>query len=429
MNKKDIVLLVGMPTKSAAENVVEFQDAWKSKLRFFLITDKEAVGDEEHIIHDFFDKVLIVNFSSDQSIQKALLPYSENFLAVTCRSESHIPKFKNLIPHVPYLKTPTPASLSWSVDKLEMRRRFKAYDPKITPKYMYVKDAKKATLDDIERKVGFPLVVKPTGLAVSLLVNIAYHSEELEKNLRKVFRKIKTLSKGYKDKEPRVLVEQFMEGTMYSVDAYVNSRGVTYFCPMVSVKTGKEAGFDDFFGYQQMTPVKLKKSSIEDAQEVAKKAVHALGLRSITAHIELMRTEHGWKVIEVGPRIGGFRHNMYDLSYGIDHTANDILIRIPRKPKIPKKVLGYTAVFKIFPKEPGVITTLKGIKKIQKLKSFYALHVNNKVGDRANASSDGGRSVFNVTLFNEDRSQLLADIRRMEQLIRIKTVSRVKKIK
>ena len=339
MNKKDIVLLVGVPTKSAAENVVEFQDAWKSKLRFFLITDKEAVSDEDRIIHDFFDKVLVVNFSSDQSIQKALLPYSENFLAVTCRAESHIPKFKNLISHVPYLKTPTPASLGWSVDKLEMRRRFRAYDSKITPKYMYVKDAKKSTIRDIEQKVGFPLVVKPTGLAVSLLVNIAYHSEELEKNLRKVFRKMKALSKGYKDKEPRVLVEQFMEGTMYSIDAYVNSRGVVYFCPMVSVKTGKEAGFDDFFGYQQMTPVKLKKSSIEDAQDVAKKSVHALGLRSTTAHIELMRTEHGWKVIEVGPRIGGFRHNMYDLSYGIDHTANDILIRIPRKPKIPKKVL------------------------------------------------------------------------------------------
>ncbi len=427
MHIKDTILLVGMPTKSAAENLIEFRDEWKDPLKFFLLTDKEAVTEEDKEIQNFFDEVLIVNFDSDISIEKVLVPHRDKFLAVTCRAESHIPKFRQVIPHLPYLKAPLPASLTWSVDKLEMRRRFKGYDPKITPKYMYVKDASNETLQKVEEKVGFPLIVKPTGLAVSLLVNIAYHPEELKQNLQKVFRKLKSLSKGYAGKEPRVLVEQFMEGTMYSVDAYVNSRGTVYFCPMVSVKTGKEAGFDDFFGYQQMTPTKLKKSSIENAQKVAEKSVHALGLRSTTAHIELMRTEQGWKVIEVGPRIGGFRHNMYELSYGIDHTANDIFIRIPRKPKIPKKVLGYTAVFKIFPQNPGIITTLKGVKKIQKLKSFYALHVNQKVGDRANAASDGGRSVFNVTLFNEERSKLLADIRRMEQLIEIKTISRKKK--
>ncbi|MCD8507936.1 MAG: hypothetical protein LRY42_00840 [Candidatus Pacebacteria bacterium] len=51
------------------------------------------------------------------------------------------------------------------------------------------KDATKKTLDEIEQKVGFPLVIKPSGLAQSLLVTICYHQEELETNLKKVFRK------------------------------------------------------------------------------------------------------------------------------------------------------------------------------------------------------------------------------------------------
>ena len=353
---KNIILVVGGPTLAAAQNILDFQDSYDEKLRFFIINNKKATTEKGIETYSMFEEVLMVNFDSDKSISKAIAPYREEFLAVTCRADSNIPKFQKLIPHLPYLKTPLPVSLGWSVDKIEMRRRFKAYDSKITPKYMYVKDSQKETIKRIEEKVGFPLIVKPSGFAASLLVSMAYHHEELEKTLRKVFRKMKVLSKRFTDKEPRVLVEQFMEGTMYSVDAYVNSRGVVYFCPMVSVKTGKEAGFDDFFGYQQMTPVKLKKSSIEDAQEVAEKAVHALGLRSTTVHVELMRTENGWKIIEVGPRIGGFRHVMYELSYGIDHTANDILIRIPQKPLIPKKILGHTAVFKIFPKNPGTGT-------------------------------------------------------------------------
>jgi len=425
--KKDIVLMVATPPKAAAKSTIEFQELWDEKLRFFLVTDKEAVSESDKETYKLFDEVLFVNFDSDLSMSKALAPYRGNILVATCRSESNMPKFKKIIPHIPYVKTPLPSSIAWSIDKLEMRRRFNAFDPKITPKYMLVEDATHKTINRVEEKIGFPLIVKPTGLASSLLVTIAYHHEELEKVLKNVFRKVNILSKQFKGNEqPKVLVEQFMEGSMYSIDAYVSSKGTTYFCPMVSVKTGKEAGFDDFFGYQQMTPTRLKTSSIEEARSVTEKAIHALGLRSTTAHVELMRTEDGWKVIEVGPRIGGFRHTMYELSYGINHTANDILIRIPRKPKIPRKILGYTSVFKIFSKNPGIITTLKGVKKIKELSSFISVVVNKKVGDRTYSASNGGKSVFNVTLFNEDRPKLLADIRRMEKMIEIKTMARKK---
>jgi hypothetical protein len=33
---------------------------------------------------------------------------------------------------------------------------------------------------------------------------------------------------------------------------------------------------------------------------------------------------------------------------------------------------------------------------------------------------NGGRSIFNVFLYNADRSRLLADIRRLEKLVKIK---------
>ena len=140
---------------------------------------------------------------------------------------------------------------------------------------------------------------------------------------------------------------------MYSIDAYVNARGVIYFAPTVYVKTGREIGFDDFFGYMRLTPTMLNVAHTEEAQEAASKGIKALGMRSTTCHIELMRTEDGWKVIEMGPRIGGFRHEMYDLSYGIDHSLNDILIRIPKQPILPKKVRGYTAVMQFYAQKEG----------------------------------------------------------------------------
>jgi hypothetical protein len=253
-----------------------------------------------------------------------------------------------------------------------------------------------------------------------LLVTIAYHADELEDSLKRVFRKINKLQKEKNSQAtPSVLVEQYMEGDMYSVDGYVNSRGTVYFTPFCYVKTGRDVGYDDFFAYQTIAPSKLNKHSAEQAREQSKKAVHALGLRSTTVHVELMKTEEGWKIIEVGPRVGGFRDTMYYLSFGIDHSANDFFMRIPKEPRIPRTIKGHTAVLKIFAHREGKITKITGVKKAQELKSFYSITEHKKTGDRAVFAKHGGDSIFNITFFNKDRSRLLADIRRFEQMVKI----------
>ena len=263
-------------------------------------------------------------------------------------------------------------------------------------------------------------MVKPSGLAASRLVGICYHKEELATFLKKVFKGIDAAYKEDGGKwSPKVLVEEFMEGQQYSIDVYVTDAGKMTFCPMVSVKTGKSIGFDDFFGYLQMTPTLLNDESIAEAENVAEQAIRALGLRSTSVHIELLKTERGWKVIELGPRVGGFRHMLYEFAYDFNHTANDILTRLPKKTHVKKKGKGYAAAMKFFAKKEGKLTKLAGIKKIQDLKSLKKLYINKKVGDSCKFAKHGGSSVFNVILFHKDRSELLADIRRIEQTVDI----------
>jgi len=138
-----------------------------------------------------------------------------------------------------------------------------------------------------------------------------------------------------------------------------------------------------------------------------------------TAHVELMKIDDEWKIIEIGPRLGGFRDKIHSLSCGIDHSLNDVLIRFPRKPVIPKKCKGYAATLKWYPKKTGRITKLKGIKKCQGLHSFVDIKVIKKIGDMCQFAKHGGKAVFTVTLFNADRSKLLADIRRDFDLIEL----------
>jgi hypothetical protein len=137
-----------------------------------------------------------------------------------------------------------------------------------------------------------------------------------------------------------------------------------------------------------------------------------------------MKIEDEWKVVEGAARMGGFRHVLHELSCDINHTLNDVLVRIPKKPIIPKKCKGYACAIKGYVKKEGIIKEMKGLKKIEQLESFHEVRTFKKVGERAAFAKNGGRAVFHLFLYNKERSKLLADIRRVEKLVSITTAHR-----
>ncbi len=415
---KSIVVYVNSLPVSGVESVKKLSRQKDVPLRILLLRNikRKPVPDD-----DCADIILDVDFSKPLNIAMALQPYMDELLAITCRSESNIARFISVIPHVPYLLTPSTESLRWASDKYEMRKRFKIYDPDNTPRFTLVKSNSKAERDRLATKVGFPLIVKPTNLAASTLVSVCYHEEELETTLRKAFRKLKAIyNRDSRIENPQLMAEEFIEGVMYSLDSYVDDKGNVEHCPMVRVKTGKDIGHDDFYNYLRITPTKLKPESISLARKRVEIGIHALGLRNITTHSELLHVDGEWKIIEIGPRIGGHRHNLHMLSCEIDHSLNDLLVRIPEKRVVPRKCKGFASVMRYYPQHEGIIDQIIGIKKIQGLASFEKIDLKAKVGDRVYYSKNGGKGVFDLTLYNEDYASLLADIRRIEQLVEIK---------
>lgn len=419
---KNIIVFVMNLLPRMVEDIKKYESANGKHYRLMLLWDsKIKLPDNKK----GYDLLVECDFSKPWKIAESLLPYQDELLAITCRSEANISRFAKVIPHVPYLRTPTTESILWATDKYEMRKRFKLFDHKITPKFTLVNNASKTERQRVVDKVGFPMVLKPTNLAASRFVTICYHEEELEKVIRNTLRRLRKAYEGdRRTEEPKLLAEEYIEGDMYSVDSYIDSRGEVYHCPLVRVITGKNIGHDDFYNYKQTTPTALKKETVERARKAAETAIHALGLRSCSAHVELMKVDDEWKIIEVGPRLGGFRDILHELSCDINHAMNDVAVRIPRKPTIPKKCKGYATAMKWFAATEGKILEMKGIKKIENLESFNSIVVNKKVGDRAVFARNGGRSIFNVFLYNAERSKLLADIRRIEQMVKIKVQSR-----
>jgi hypothetical protein len=116
---------------------------------------------------------------------------------------------------------------------------------------------------------------------------------------------------------------------------------------------------------------------------------------------------------------------MYQLSFGIDHLLNDVLIRVPQKPIIKKRARKTVAVLQYFAKKEGVLDSVEGIKRIPKLESFQDMQIKLKKGDVCKFAKNGGSSVFDVTLAHKTRSQVLADIRRMEKFVDIRVTKSV----
>lgn len=422
---KNIIALVMNVPDGCIESIRAYEKATGIRYRIMLLWDSRVKDVKQKKNMPGLDLVLSCDFSKPYQVTAALAPYQTQLLAITCRSEVNLSRFAQIIPHVPYVRTPTPDSLAWASDKYEMRRRMKAYNPSITPKFTLVKNGTKKEQQRVKEAVGFPMIVKPTNLAGSLFVSICYHEDELQKALRSMFRRLQVAyKKDNRQEQPRIIAEEYMDGDLYSIDSYVGSRGGVKHCPMVKQVTAKKVGQDDFYNYIQSSPVNLKTNTIERAHEVTEKAVRALGLRSTTTHTELMKVDDEWKVVEIGARMGGFRHFMHKRSCDIDHTMNDILNRIPKKFTLPKKCKGFAATIKWFATEEGKIVEMKGIKKLEQLESFHSIVQNKKIGDRAVFARNGGRSIFNVFFYNEERSKLLADIRRLEQQVNIKIMAK-----
>ncbi len=192
---KNIILFVeDVPSSFFADlDAYLNQSGSKEAFRVAVIRDEKKLLTKKTV--DTFIKNNVIdipcNLTDSESIQKALILYHDELLAVTCRGEVHVEAFAKVIPNVPYLRTPTTESLLWSCDKIKMRKRFRAHNKAISPNFLIVKDDSPEMIQKIKEKIGFPLIINPSHLAVSLLVSICFHDEELESAIKKIFKKIR----------------------------------------------------------------------------------------------------------------------------------------------------------------------------------------------------------------------------------------------
>lgn len=308
-------------------------------------------------------------------------------------------------------------------DKFLMRQKFATAPEKISPDFAVVNSEQ--DLRDFTANHKFPLILKPANLSKSLMVTKNHSLEELLANYRRTLEKIDAVYKKYApSRQPKLLVEEFLEGSIHSVDAFVDANGEPHILEqIVDYQTGYDIGFEDNFHYSRIMPSKLSAEAQAAFRHCAAVGIKALGMKNSPAHVEIIVTPDGPRIVEIGARNGGYRERMHALANGIDITGNALKLALGEMPEIVATRNDPIAVLELFPKTPGIFSGIKHEDKLRQLPSLKYLSIKRKTGEYAGKSSEGYKMCAVVMLHNSDSERFNRDLAFVNEQVRVITTT------
>ncbi len=348
------------------------------------------------------------NIQQERPIDGLLTTY-ENYIL----DAAHIAKHLGL----PGISTEAAAACT---DKERMRNLFAISPTKISPDFAVV--TSEVDVEVFANNHQFPLIIKPANLSKSLLVTKSSSLDELSQNYTKTIQQINAVYQKYAPgQQPKLLIEEFLEGPIFSVDAFVDANGEPHILEnVVDYQTGYDIGYDDNFHYSRLLPSRLSSDKIEAIRKTAKAGCRALGMTSIPAHIEIIYTTNGPRIVEIGARNGGYRERMHWLANGIDITKNAIALSLNRPLDIRSLKDDPVGVFELFPKTPGIFEGLANEKELRQLPSLHYLSIKAKPGQFVGKAGDGYKMCAVVILHNSNQQQFEKDTRYLREHVAIK---------
>lgn len=289
-----------------------------------------------------------------------------------------------------------------ATDKGEMIKAFAAAGVE-HPWYHIIPDPKQAGA--VLEQITYPCITKPTDNAGSRGVMLVNSREELETAL------------AYSTENGRsgaVIVEEYMVGPEVSVEV-IAYQGTAH---VLQVTDKLTTGAPHFVEMGHNQPSRLPEKDLEKIRDLACRAVKAVGIQNGPAHVEIMLTKNGPKMVELGARMGGdcITSHLVPLSTGIDMIKATIDICLGLAPDItPKFTKGSAIRFLDAPR--GVITSIEGVQEALLISGAQEVFFTKRVGDQTREiGSSTDRTGF-VIAQAETAKQALAACNQMAQQI------------
>lgn len=255
-----------------------------------------------------------------------------------------------------------------ATDKGEMIRAFEQHGVE-HPWYFIVPD--RDALERIVERVSYPCVMKPTDNAGSRGVVLCRSRDDLLGQY------------GYAKHESRggaVIVEEYLQGPEFSVEVMV-----VHGEPHVLQITDKlTTGAPHFVEMGHSQPTRQPEAAREKIRDLACRAVKAVGINIGPAHVEMILTKDGPKMVELGARMGGdcITTHLVPLSTGVDMIQATIDLACGREPEIEPTCAKGSAI-RYFDTPCGVIRSIDGADAAERIEGVQEIRFVHGVGDTA----------------------------------------------
>ena len=367
-----------------------------------------------------FKNRVLADFSSKESLLEAVSTLKTKPDGVIATYENYILPSAWIAEYLGLPGMPLTAAEACT-DKYLMRSLFDKAPEKVSPAFSVVESE-----DDVRAFAeahSFPIILKPANLAKSLLVTKNHSLEELLENYKKSMQLIAGIYKKYAaNRQPKLIIEEFLEGSIHSVDAFVGSDGEPQVLEqVVDYQTGYDIGFDDNFHYSRLLPSTLSDKDQAALRHCAAVGIKALGMKNSPAHVEIIMTKEGPRIVEIGARNGGYRERMHALANGIDITGAALSLSLGQTPNVTSTRNDSCAVLELFPKVPGVFESLTHYEELQNLASLNYVGVKAKEGNYIGKSADGYKMAAVIILHNQDAAVFKQDLEYINEFVSVKT--------
>lgn len=296
----------------------------------------------------------------------------------------------------------SPETALKSTDKGEMIEAFHTAGVE-APWYLVVTDREQLE----EKDVTFPCIVKPTDNAGSRGVVLAHNKAGL---MEAYEYSVKESRSG------RVIIEEYLEGPEVSVEAMAVGGKIH----ILAVTDKITCGAPHFVEMGHTIPSALPCEKLERIKDLAVRAVKAVGIESGPAHVEIIYTATGPRMVELGARMGGdcITTHLVPLATGIDMIKASIETALGKEPDVSPKFARGSAI-RYFNVPSGILSSVSGVGEASAVPGVEQIRINLKMGEQAGAVENSIDRIGYVIARGEDSTHAVRTCLRAMEMIKI----------
>lgn len=182
-----------------------------------------------------------------------------------------------------------------------------------------------------------------------------------------------------------VVVEECMIGPEVSVETIAIDGDVH----VIQITDKITTGAPHFVEMGHTQPTRL--DCAEKIKRVAIAANKAIGIKNGPSHTEIIVTEEGPKIVEIGARLGGdcITTHLVPLSTGVNMVEACIKIALGEKPNIIPTINCGSAI-RYFNQQSGFVTRINGLEEAKRSVGVKQISIVHGVGEQLNEIIDSG---------------------------------------